>query len=205
MLFDQDPHKNDILEIVSDFQDELSIHKTLVEKAFDRSEKYSPMLIFYTDPSTKNIVVVPDTEVFVDLLPKISETMHLFNALESSAVIVSIASKIAIDDVTYDSINFFIAARHVAYIYYMPYTVDNNKITWYDEVCFAQELLSTDFDTNGQDLINIIRGHVHVEKSPFSASEVLNYLSYRGYAIQFMDPNNTVPYIDMSPYNYTTQ
>lgn len=204
MLFEQDPHKDDILEIVADFQDELSVHKVLVEKSFDRSEKYSPMLIFYTDPVVKNTVVVPHHDNFNDLLPRVSEIMHLFSALDCSSVIVSIASKIAIDDVDYDSVNFFIAARHAAYIYYMPYRVEDNSIKWYDEVCFAQELLSTDFDINGQDLINIIRAHVHLEKPAFSASEVLNYLSYQGYAIQFMDPNNTVPYIDMSPYSYTS-
>lgn len=203
MLFEQDPHKDDILEIISDFDDELSIHKTLVEKSFERSESYSPMMIFYTDPSIKSMLVVPDNQSFTDLLPKISEVMHLYSAIGSSSVLVTIASKIAIDDVNYDSVNFFIAARHAAYIYYMPYTVENNKIIWHDEIGFAQELLSTDFDTNGQDLINIIRAHVHVENPAFNASEVLNYLSYQGYAIQFIDPNNTVPYIDMSPYSYT--
>lgn len=203
MLFEEDPNKDNILSIISDFATELSIHKSVAEQAVARSDTYNAMVILYSNSNTKHLLVLPTAKSFVDILPQVSEILHLYSALQSYAALIVLPSKASVDGEIYESINFFIAARHAAFIYYAPYKIENNTCVWNENSFFSEELLESNLDANGKDLANVIRAHIQLDKSPFTASEVLNYLSYHEYPIQFLDENNVITYIDMSSYDYS--
>lgn len=203
----QDSHYSDICQMITDFADEVNVHKTVIENSVERRDSPNIMCVFYTHPHQKDyLVVVPEHDTFANALPKISEALHLFRARGCSAVLIAVATKIAVNDVVYDSVNFFVASVNSAFIYYLPYTIhdlDSNQtphVQWHDELSYIGEMAVAEMDQNGIDFINTIHAHVHVERAPFEASEVLNYLSYHGFALQALNEHNVVSYIDMSSF-----
>lgn len=205
-----DTHYPSITELIANFAEEVDVQKPVFERMVTDSETLCTMCVFYTSSIQKDyLVVIPQSNSFDESLPKLSEALHLFSARNCHSVLVTIPSKVALDNVVYSSINFFIAATHAAYVYYLPYTVTQDPdtghsvIIWHDNISFAEQLSTADIDQSGIDFVNLLHAHVNVEAAPFDASEVLNYLSYHGFAIQGLNEHSVVPYIDMSVFEYT--
>lgn len=204
MALTEDPHYDSISMLIQNIADEVDIHKSVLEKMVLNGEPYAPMCIFYNDASTKHYLVVPKFDGDLKaLMPKLSAAMHLYTALDSYSALITIASKIGIDDVIYDSINFFIVSKQMAFAYYLPYTQVNGEITWHEDLSYVIELASAEMDQAGMDFVHMVHAHVHTENAPFDSSEILNYLSYHGFAIQSLNPSKIVPYIDISSFVYT--
>jgi hypothetical protein len=200
-----DSHYENLSTLVEDFDSEVNVHKIVVESSFATHEHPCPMLVFYDTARQKDyLVVVHGTNSFEEVLPKISEALHLYSARSSHSVIVSVVSKIALNDVIYDSLNFFLASSDMGYVYYLPFTQEGETITWHDDLSFIDELATAQMDQNGSDFMHLLHAHVHTDFSPFDAPTVLNYLSYHGFAIQSLNPHNVVSYIDMSNFDYQT-
>lgn len=205
MSLTTDSRYENICHLIEDFEDEVNIHKSIVETAVLGKETPCPMLVFYHNAIQKDyLIVVHNSDNFNDTLPKLSEALHLYQARNCHSVLVMLVSKIALDDVVYDSVNFFVASENLAYVYYLPFTVEDNSVTWHDDRSFVDELATAEMDQNGLDFLHVLHAHVHMEDAPFEASEVLTYLSYNGFAIQSLNPHNSVSYIDMSTFDYQT-
>lgn len=203
MPLTNDAHYDHLKFLIEDISDEVDIHKSLLEKVRINNDHYSPMCIFYSDASSKHYLAVPQFDGDIKaLMPKLSAAMHLFSALNSHSALITIASKIGIDDVIYDSINFFVVSKEMAFVYYLPYTEVNGQFNWHEDLSYVVELSSAEMDQAGIDFVHMIHAHVQVDAPPFEASEIFNYLSYNGFAVQCLNPSKVVPYIDMSSYAY---
>lgn len=190
-----------IAEVVTNFDHEVDIHKTVLEASIKNGTPYCPMCIFYTSPDRKDyLITFNDFESNEAMLPKLSEALHFYSARDCSAVVISIVSRLNLDDVMYDSLNFFIAARHAAYIYYLPFSHNEGVVTWHTESSLITELAHAEMDATGSSFVNLLHAHINVDTSVFDAAEVLNYLSYHNFAIQPLDENNIVSYIDLSSF-----
>jgi hypothetical protein len=198
-----DSNYEPLSHLIADFADEVDVHKTVIERSFEQRETPCIMCIFYSSAAQKDyLVIVSQQDSFAETLPKLSEVLHLFAARKSHSVLLTVPSKIAVNDVVYDSINFFVAAYQMAYIYYLPYTRTDTNVIWHDDLSYIGELVLAELDQNGVDFVNILHAHVNIDAAPFEASEVLNYLSYHGFAIQSLNEHNVASYIDMSTFEY---
>lgn len=203
MSLSDSQHYENVVALIEDFAAEVDIHKDIFQRTLAEQEPHCSVCVFYASPDQKDyLIVIPSQSNFSELLPKISEALHFYSARKSHVVLITVISKIAVDDIIYDSINFFVASPYSAYVYYLPYTVEDNVAVWHDNIAFIDVLATAEMDQNGADFVNLVHAHVHVDGAAFEPAEILNYLSYQGFAIQSLNPANVVSYIDMSTFEY---
>lgn len=185
--------------LFSDIQKEVSILKSLVEQQLSNDMKYHPMVAFISHSDNRMMAVtVPNVGTFEENSYALSEIMHLFPAFSAKTAIITMTAKIDINDHLYDLLNVFILSDDSAYILTLPYThTQNNTFTWHDDISNLTNLADMDGEHEGADFISMLFVFTHMPGPVFTSSEILSYLSYKGYAIQ--DFQNKFSYFEMSP------
>jgi hypothetical protein len=208
MTLVNDSHYNEITALISDFADEIQIHTKIIDRMIESNDPFSPMCVFFSTPTTKEYLIVPPPqENFAETLSKISAAMHLYCPLQAYSVLVVLRSKMMLNDEVYESLNFFVCSELCGFVYYLPFTIDttapSKSIVWHEELAFIDVLTDAELDDNGRDFVSVLHSHIQVRNSAFTAADILCYLSRQGFAIQALNPNAIIPYIDMSTFEYT--
>lgn len=179
---------------------EIDILKHTVEKCVLEGGRYSPMLTFMSSISERMLTVtIPYQDNYEDTFLRIAEVLHLYSALESYSVVVSLSAKKEINNQQYDVLTVFTLTDNYAGILSIPYTVDSSKVViWHDDLFEMENIDDQDFDPTTKDMITMFFFFTHIEKPAYSASEVLSYLSRIGCAIYMFDKFN-VSYFDLTP------
>lgn len=179
---------------------EIDTLKHTVEKCVAQNGHYSPMLTFMSSRDERMLTVaVPHQNNLEDTFVRIAEVLHLYSAINSYSVILSMVTKKEINDYQYDTLTVFTLTSDFAGILSIPYTVDSsNVLTWCDDLFQMEDIDDQDFDPTTKDMITMFFFFTHVEKPAYTASEVLSYLSRIGCAIYMFDKFD-VPYFDLTP------
>lgn len=188
---------SEVQKYVSNIEDEIIALKTTMETMTEQQESFVPMTIFYNSPDNKILVVAPNSSgTPVDRIRSVAEVMHLFNPLDASAAVVCLHSKIERNENIYPCLNLFVLTEPYAWTIQLPYTLDNNKITWLDDYRVCAEIDTVDMDESGKDIATMFYYLTHISTPFFSAGEVLSYISSTGGAISQV--NSNIEYFDFS-------
>lgn len=176
---------NSISDLITDIENEIKICKSLLESVkSENNSEYVPMIVFYSNSDTKQLVVAPkSTQDFDEKMLAIAEAMHLFTPLESYAAILSLTTKMKHDDELYEALTLHVLSQDHAYNIILPYQFINNTVVWNDDLAYSSMIDEEDIDDTGKDIVSMLYLFVHIEKSIFSPSEILSYLSSKGAAI----------------------
>lgn len=189
---------NKISNFVANFESEVAILKTVVESSHSRNETFCPMIVFYNDPNTKSIVVVPQySNDHSIMMRSIADTMHLYTALNSFCATICFTSKGIIDDSQTDLLNIFIVSDDAAFHVQAIFNIENDRIVWNDNLNYIDvNDNSNEFSEKSKDFFSMLYNYSHIENNPFSAQEILSYLSSRGAEIAQI--NSNILYVDFS-------
>ena len=191
-------YNDDIKLVVDNIEEEVSVLKTLLEKGYQEGYAYSPMVVFYKDPKTKTIVVSPsDNDTFAGRMYAISEILHLHTAMYSWSSVVSFTSTVEVDGEEKSALNIFVMCELSAYIITLPFIAEGSNVTWFPELDSLHTSETIELDESGRDLLTMFNIYIRLIKSPFTAPEILSYLSSKNMAISQLD-SIKVPYFDMS-------
>jgi hypothetical protein len=191
-----------VLYSIPDFQDEVNILKHVCQNSFKNNDPFVPMYIFYNSFKKKSYLILPPyEEELVEQDPyfeKHSIICHSFAALRASTLLVLECGNITMDNKQYSALKFFVFTRFSAFIYVLPFELDENKeASWLNSQESIQEVMKVDYSQKTKDFVNIANAHVTVEKPIFTAPEIFSYMSYHDYIITPLD-DNPVPYFDMA-------
>lgn len=190
---------DDLKHICSDIETEVSILKGTLEANSVKNYNYTPMLTFFSSENKRQIaIVIPSAETFEDTVIRLTESLHLFVALNSASVTISLKTKVVYNNNHYDTLNIFLLSNSHAWQLTYPYTLDeSNNVTWHDDL---HEILSIDeveYNSNIKEMITTFYYMTHLPESAFTVSEVLSYLSSQNAAVQLLD-GQKISYIDFS-------
>lgn len=173
-----------VKELVEDIEQEVDIIKSTLQTVTSEGDSFVPMVIFYKNPTTKLLVVAPNSDGEIqDKLMAIAETLHLFTALPASSAIVTLESKVSCDDEIYSALNLFVISEPSATMLQFPYRIENNTVTWFEQYNQCQPIDDVDMDEVGKDIATMLFYFVNLQHNFFSAPEILSYLSKTGAAI----------------------
>lgn len=188
---------SEVQKYVSNIEDEITALKTTLETITEQQESFVPMTIFYNSPDNKILVVAPNASgSSVDRIRSVAEVMHLFNPLNATAAVVCLQSKIERNNNIYQCLNLFVLTEPFAWMIQLPYTLDDNKITWLDEYRTCDEIDSIEMDETGKDIATMFYYLTHISAPFFTAGEILSYISSTGGAISQINAN--IEYFDFS-------
>lgn len=174
-----------VTRIIQDIEAEIAILKTVFENCHEQDYDFVPMVVFYSNPETKEMVVAPaHFHNFDEKMVSIAECMHLHAAINASAATVSMASKIINNDITYDALTISILCAESAWNIALPYTITDSSVQWHNEMSIINEFDDNDVDATGKDIINMFYNFTHLDNMAFSPAEILSYLSSKGAAIE---------------------
>lgn len=176
-----------VKEIVTDIEQEVPIIQTVLENIIRRGEPFAPMLVFYGTPETKSLICCPmaQEENFLSRMVAVADAMHLYNAINASAVTVTLISQIELDNTMYDLLNIFVMNQSNAFNIRIPYSIDNDQnVIWHNQYGEVLEVDDMELDTNGKEMINMFYHYIHAEMIGFTPAEVLSYLACNGAAIE---------------------
>ena len=178
--------KESALELCSVLEEELSVLRAVLENSVTNGKSFSPMITFFSDPSTRTIATVTKVhEDFVDTLSHISSALFLYPALNAHHAIITLHSEIHDDDnnKTSDAINTFLISEDYGIIITMHYTVSNNTVTWLYDNFECVSIADAEFTGISKEMANMLFMYTHMEKPAYTVQELLSYLSYSGAAI----------------------
>lgn len=179
-----------ITTYIKDIESEIAILKTVHESCTAKDYEFVPMVVFYTNSETKDLVVAPAH--YRDLTEKmvsIAECLHLYAAIHASAAYVAMQSKLQLNDIEYNAITISVVCNERAWNISLPYTVENNTVTWHNEMSTLHEFDDDIADDVSKDIINMFYNFTHLEAISFTAAEILSYLSSKGAAIEMFAGN----------------
>lgn len=169
---------------VTDIEKESAILKTVLENCEARNEEFIPMVIFYSNKDTKDLVVAMNYfDDFPSKMTAIAEALHLYSAMNSNAVIVAVTSKMLHNNEEYSALTMSLLTHSAAWSIVHPYRIENSEVVWYNDISYIHELDAEDVDEVGQDVYSMFYVFTHLERTAFSPSEILSYLAFKGAAI----------------------
>lgn len=176
---------NTISEIITDIENEVRICKSLLETTRkNHDSNYAPMIVFYSDPDTKQLVVAPKIQdEFEDSMLAVAETMHLYSSLKSYAAILSMTTKMMDEDILYEALILHVLSDEFAHNIVLPYRIIDNNIVWNDDLAYSSAIDEEDIDSKGKEIVSMLYVFTHINESIFSPAEILSYLSSKGAAI----------------------
>ena len=185
--------KNYIQEIES----EIAVMKMVVESSISKGHGFVPMVVFYSNSTTKEFVVAPESgNTFDSKMKAISEVLHLYSAANCHAAIVSFTIKAEINDQTYDLVNMYALSSDNAYVIQIPFLVEDNKIEWQNDMFSCTSIDELETDSIAKNVLSMFYHFTHIENPGFTAEELMSYLSFKGAQIAQM--NSKYKYIDFS-------
>ena len=189
-----------IIDLIEDIENEIATIKTVAEKSHLRHEPFSPMLVFYENSTTKNLLVAPysEKEDFISKMVSIAETMHLHKATQGYAVQVSFTAKIEYDETLYEMLNILVMTFDYAFILNFPYIINEDAtITWHSQYDTVRSIDDMEVDDIGKDMFSMFYHYIHTGSIGFSPTEILSYLAKSGAAIHqfnskytYFEPNS---------------
>lgn len=178
--------KESALELCPVLEEELSILRSVLENNISNEKNFSPMLTFFSDPTTRKLAVVTKIhDNFIDTLSHISSALFLYPAINAHHAIVSMYSEIHDDDgnKTAEAINSFLISEDYGIIITMQYTVSNNTVTWLYDNFECVSISDAPFTGISKEMANMLFMYTHMEKPVYTVQELLSYLSYSGAAV----------------------
>jgi len=189
-----------IIDIIADIENEIDAIKTVTQKTQLRHEPFSPMILFYENPTTKTLLVVPYSEEqdFTSKMVSIAEAMHLYKATEAYAVQVSFTAKIEYDQTLYQMLNILVMTFDHAFILEFPYIINEDAtITWHSQYDAVRSVDDMEVDDIGKDMFSMFYHYIHAGNIGFSPTEILSYLANSGAVIHqfnskytYFEPNS---------------
>jgi len=189
---------NQISNFVANFESEVAILKTVVESAHSRNQSFCPMIVFYNDPNTRSIVVVPQFNNDRSIMMRnLADTLHLYSALKSFCATIAFTSKGIVDDEETDLLNIFIISDDAAFHVQAIFSIEGDKINWNENLNYIDvNDKSNEFSEKSKDFFSMLYHYSHIENNPFTVSEILSYLSSRGAEIAQISSN--ISYINFA-------
>lgn len=174
--------------LVEDIEQEAFVLKSTLETTYLTDGKYIPFLVFYKNPKEKTFAIAPqESDSFIYRMKNIAEVLHLYSALDASAVTITFTSKISIHDNEYELFNLFVLNQDHAWLVHYPFTVEDGIVKWYPELDSCTPVDSYDFDEVGKDMVSMFYNFIHIQESAFTVAEILSYLSTTDAAIHQFD------------------
>lgn len=175
-----------VIDLVADIENEIAALKIVVENSHLRYETFAPMIVFYDDPTTKTLVVVPHAEQddFISKMVAIAEVMHLHKATGAYAAQVAFTAKIEYDNTLYEMLNVLVMTSDYAFILELPYLVNQDAaITWHSQYDTVRSIDEMEVDETGRDMFSMFYHYTHADNIGFKPTEILSYLAKSGAAI----------------------
>jgi hypothetical protein len=176
---------DNVVALVEDIENEVAIIKTVLENCSSVNENFVPMLIFYSSPKDKQLVVAPAWgDTFQTRMRSIADALHLFSAIRSYSVIVSFCTKAEYDNITYQMLNVYVMSEEHASAITLPYSTDDNGVVnWEDRYSSISSIDELETDDTGREVFSMFYHYLHLTESVLTPSNILTYLSARGAAI----------------------
>lgn len=190
---------DNLKHVCSDIETEVSILKGTLEANFRQNINYSPMLTFFGPDNKRQIaVVIPSAETFEDTVIRLTEALHLYVALNSNCVTISLRTKTTHNNNNYDTLNLFLLSETHAWQLTYPYSIDDsNNIVWHNDLHEIEAVDEIEYDSNIKEMITAFYCMTHLIQPAFTVSEIISYLSSQNAAIQLLD-GQKIAYIDFS-------
>jgi len=190
---------SNLLEVCSTLQDEIKIHKLLLEDAVSKNLPYEPLAVFYSDPQTRILSCsTPPLENYEDFIVRTSEILHLYPTLNSHSVCFSFTQSFS------DTHYFYFYLISDTHAWRMTYSFDVSQasVAWNDEDNSLVAVSDIDLDSDFiSEFVNVLFMHSHALSSPFTSSEVLSYLSTLKCTIKILN-SKPISYYDFSDNNF---
>lgn len=190
---------DNLKNICSEIETEISILKGTLEHNLNNECTYSPMMTFFDSFNKRQIaIVIPPTDTIENTIIRLTEALHLFVALSSNSVVISMKTKVIHNNEYYDSLNIFLLSDSHAWQLTFPFTFDDSRvITWHDNL---NEIIGVDdieYDNNMKEMITAFYYITHLPDPAFTPSEIISYLSSQNAAIKLLE-GQKISYLDFT-------
>jgi hypothetical protein len=190
---------DNLKHICSEIETEVSILKGTLESNYNNQCDYSPMMTFFDSFNKRQIaIVIPSADNIENTIIRLTEALHLFVALSSDSVIISMKTKIIHNDQYYDALNVFLLSQTHAWQLTFPFTVDDsNVITWHEDLNEIVGVDDIDYDANIKEMVTAFYYVTHLPDPAFSVSEIISYLSSQNATIKLLE-GQKISYLDFA-------
>jgi len=193
----------DALEkVCSPISTEITLLKSVLESVHSSGKKYQPMLTFFSDSKTRFITLtIPFQENFNDSLIRISESLHLYSAINAHCVTLSFNANLEKDGSIYDTLIIFLLSEDSAWQINLPYSFNpDNSIIWMNDLFEINQILKENMDSIEnltKDMLTMFYVYTHIDSSPYTFSEILSFLSTTG-AAAALHTDQEISFYDLS-------
>jgi len=189
-------------KVCSPISTEITLIKSVFESVFFSQKKYQPMITFFSDSNTRYLTItIPSQETFNDSLTRISESLHLYSAINAHCATLSMTATLEKDGTTYNTLIIFLLSEEFAWQINLPYIItSDNSIVWQDDLFEINQILQENINSIEnltRDMLTIFYVYTHIHPSPYSLSEVLSFLSTTG-AVAALHTDQKVSFYDLS-------
>lgn len=186
--------EEEIKNITSSFGD----HVKLVGK----DTPYRPRIVFYDFFGYKSFGIASRPYVDQsDYMTCIAEMMYAYSALSSEACVLVLDSYITKNGQNVGNCLYcYFIGDKSAHMACLPYSYSNDEVVWDLSKQTSEEIDLKDHDGMTQQMVELLYAYSHLDKPPFSLSDLLSYYSSMNYQFRAFK-NLKTPYIDFSKTN----
>lgn len=189
----------EITKFIEDIDFQINTQKDLFQNAVMNNQLPSPMVIHYKNPNSPYLTIAsPVSEIFEDTIMHISTALHLYPIIPSVACYVTLSSNYVIDEVSFPALNMFVMFHSNAYTFTFPYSKNENQFEWLDNHVYISQVDDQTLDDVGKGILTSFYLFVNSSGLPFTAKEVLSYMSTTGHAFVFNEESDSIKYLNFS-------